>query len=177
MGLLCWCIESVYFILNLPGLPMAKLIELAEVEWYHLWRVCDYFLRYDKTMPNALKFHVLDLETRVVSMELWKVESDIFQIFNPNQSARVHKRYPESDRFVRRILHQVAYQIHLLSGPLNLSEPISNTLLTTVQYILTDHSELLLQHHLDQLVLCSTYSLSKVMGMHLKFNEIILKYR
>jgi hypothetical protein len=61
MGLLCWAIESVYFILNLPGLPIAKLIEFADIEWYHLWRVCDYFLRYDRAMPNSLKVHVLDL--------------------------------------------------------------------------------------------------------------------
>jgi HJR/Mrr/RecB family endonuclease len=87
------------------------------------------------------------------------------------------KRYPEADRFTRRILHQLAYQIHLLTAPLGLSENLSNTLLTTVQHILSDHSQLLLQHHLDQLVLCSAYSLSKVAGMHLKFNEIILKYR
>lgn len=46
-----------------------------------------------------------------------------------------------------------------------------------MQHILTDHPQLLIQHHLDQLVLCSAYSLSKVMGLHLKFNEIILKYR
>ena len=72
-------------------------------------------------MPNTLKVHVLDLETRVVSMELWKAESDLIHIFTPNQSARLSKRYPETDRFMRRILHQLAYQIHLLSGPLGFS--------------------------------------------------------
>jgi len=120
---------------------------------------------------------VLDLETRVISMELWKAESDLIHIFSSSQSARLSKRYPEADRFVRRILHQLAFQIHLLSGPLGLSESLSNALLTTVQHILTEHPMLLLQHHLDQLVLCSAYSLSKVTGMQLKFNDIILKYR
>lgn len=75
-------------------MPIAKLIELADIEWYHLWRVCDYFLRYDRAMPNSLKMHVLDLETRVVSMEVWKLESDLIHVFSPNQSARLSKRYP-----------------------------------------------------------------------------------
>lgn len=46
-----------------------------------------------------------------------------------------------------------------------------------MQHILCNHPSLLVQHHLDQLVLCSAYSLSKVVGLNLKFNEIILKYR
>jgi hypothetical protein len=153
------------------------MIELAEIDWYHMWRTTDYFLKYDRNMPNGLKMHILDLETRIVSMELWKTESDLIHIFSPSQSARVAKKYLEAERFNRRILHQLAYQIHLLTGPLNLSEYLSNTILTTVQYILSNHPELLLSHHLDQLVLCSAYSLSKVVGLNLKFNEIIMKYR
>jgi hypothetical protein len=71
-GLLCWVVEAVYYILNLPGVPMGKMVEFADVEWYHLWRVTDYFLKYDKNMPNSLKMHILDIETRIVSMELWR---------------------------------------------------------------------------------------------------------
>jgi hypothetical protein len=144
LGLLCWVIESVYFILNIHGLSLAKMIEMADLDWYHLWRVTDYFLKYDRNMPNALKMHILDLETRIVSMELWKTESDLIHIFSPSHSARLIKKYTEAERFTRRILHQLAYQIHLLTAPLNLSEYLSNTILTTVQYILSSHPDLLL---------------------------------
>lgn len=54
---------------------------------------------------------------------------------------------------------------------------MTNGILAAVQHILHNHPNLLRQHHLDQLVLCSAYGLSRVMGLHPKFNEIIIKYR
>lgn len=54
---------------------------------------------------------------------------------------------------------------------------MTNGILAAVQHILSQHPNLLYQHHLDQLVLCSAYGLSRVMGLHPKFNEIIIKYR
>lgn len=75
---------------------MSKMIQIAEIDWYQLWRVTDYFLRYDRNMPNALKMHILDMETRIISMELWKDETDLFSLFNPQQNTKLVKKYADS---------------------------------------------------------------------------------
>ena len=60
-ALMLWSVEAAYFILNLSTVSVGKLAEMLEVEWYHLWRVADYFLKFDKNMPNSLKMHILDI--------------------------------------------------------------------------------------------------------------------
>lgn len=41
------------------------------LSWYQIWKVADFYLKYDKSMPLSIKVHALEIETRIASFELW----------------------------------------------------------------------------------------------------------
>ncbi len=38
----------------------------------------DFFLKFDQSMPNSLKVHILDLEARIVSQLAWRPDSSLY---------------------------------------------------------------------------------------------------
>ena len=59
--MLCAC-ESVYFILNVSKVSFVKIVNLIEIPFYELWKILDFYLKFDKFMPVPLKTHILNLE-------------------------------------------------------------------------------------------------------------------
>lgn len=43
-----------------------------DVEGFELWKACDFFLKFDRTMPTSLKLHLIDIEVGLLSHKLWK---------------------------------------------------------------------------------------------------------
>ncbi len=71
LGLLACSCESVYFILNVTQVSFAKIVNIIEIPWYELWKVMDFYIRFDSSMPNNLKIHLLDLEVKIISSLAW----------------------------------------------------------------------------------------------------------
>lgn len=44
----------------------------VDVEGFELWKACDFFLKFDRTMPTSLKLHLIDIEVGLLSHKLWK---------------------------------------------------------------------------------------------------------
>lgn len=59
---------------------------------------------------------------------------------------------------------------------LNLPDKISEGVWSCLKHIISNETDLLMNRHLDQLILSSVYSVSKVFQQQLKFQEIIGKY-
>jgi len=76
-GVLVCAAESVYFILNLKIIYFENLVEFLEIPWFNLWKIMDFFMRLDSTMPVSLKAHILNLEAKVVSYYSWKEDSKL----------------------------------------------------------------------------------------------------
>ena len=60
---------------------------------------------------------------------------------------------------------------------LEISEEVQETIWNVTKSMLSCEPQLLKNRHLDQLVMCTIYSISKISGLkHITFNTIINKY-
>ncbi len=39
---------------------------------FELWKIMDFYMRIDNSMPLLLKAHILDIEVKVVSYYVWR---------------------------------------------------------------------------------------------------------
>lgn len=78
-GVLVCASESVYFILNIKNMKFERLVEVIGISWFDLWKLMDFFMRLDSTMPVPLKAHILDLEAKVVSYYAWREDSQLLR--------------------------------------------------------------------------------------------------
>jgi len=74
------------------------------------------------------------------------------------------------------VLTYTALEIKKISELLKLDEKIAEQIWSTMKYILSSETSLLIDRHLSQLILCTIYGVCKCMGNPLKFQEITQKY-
>jgi len=80
--------------------------------------------------------------------------------------------------FFRRVLHLSAQRVFELSELLGLNDSIKEQIWTVMKCLLSMETHLLVNRHLDQMIMCSIYGVSKIQSEELgiTFNSIITKY-
>jgi hypothetical protein len=104
-------------------------MEFSEIEaelklsTYHEWKICDFLLKNDRTMPVPLKVHILDLEVSFVTEKIWLKTDLVGQIesfFNSDHIDSPLKKHIE--KLCARIIFQLAFQINQISNYLKTPE-------------------------------------------------------
>lgn len=205
-ALLAACVESAYFILNVTAVSFSSLLEIIEIKPFEFWRVLTCFVRFDASMPAPLKKHILDLEIRIITQLAWKKDSQVIlfiKAFFGEETSRSNTPEPNKENsllchenrggmitreppleltqplelFFKRVLQHTAIQVQLLCSAMNMGEKVSEQVWILMKYLLSTETDLLIEHNIDQMILCSIYGVSKVLQVPIKFQEIIAKYQ
>lgn len=68
--MLALCIELVLFVSNIT-MSFEDIEGFLETDRLDQWKACNFLLNFDRTIPSALKLHLLDLEVNIVSSKIW----------------------------------------------------------------------------------------------------------
>ncbi|XP_078175656.1 retinoblastoma-related 1 isoform X1 [Carex rostrata] len=79
--------------------------------------------------------------------------------------------------FFCKISKLTAIRIRTMCERMGLSQDVSEKVFCLVQGILTQNTFLFFNRHIDQIILCSIYGVSKISNLSLTFKEIIFNYR
>jgi hypothetical protein len=103
-------------------------MEFSEIEaelklsTYYEWKVCDFLLKNDRTMPIPLKVHILDLEVSLVTEKIWleyELVGQIESFFSSDKTDSPLKK--KIEKLCARIIFQLAFQINQISSLLKIS--------------------------------------------------------
>lgn len=79
--------------------------------------------------------------------------------------------------FLQKVMKLAAIRIKNLCERLQLPNHIMGRVYRLIEHILNHETSLFFNRHIDQLILCSLYGVSKVCCLNLTFKEIIVNYR
>jgi hypothetical protein len=144
-----------------------------------LWKACDFLIRFDRVMPHPLKVHLLDIEVTLISEKLWTEKENIEMIvrFANGEKEANALRWDLSERIFKRFLHQTAYQIQNLGSHLKHSDQIIECVYEIMKHIYVECPKILYCRHIDQLIICSFFVMSKKEKLPTKFLDIVEAYR
>ena len=187
-GIYVCCVETYYFIMNLDLVKFEDMMEEAEVEPLHMWRVLYTFMRFDPSMPSPMKKHFLDLEICLLSYYSWLDDYTVESFMNNIDQDKENEVSPmiktggsrgsifmPAFKFFYRVLRQAATQMYHLASGLRLSEDVIEEIWSLVKYVFTEKINLLIGRHLDNIIFCSIYVICKISKLNIKFKEIINK--
>ncbi|CAD8094483.1 unnamed protein product [Paramecium sonneborni] len=178
-SLICFCIECVYFVLNKQSQLLDQLMQKCDIQHYQLWKWLDFFLnQFDSKIPHQLKEHILDIEVKFVSYSIWACDSqsELIKFLNEIHLSRYQQNNNQMNRLFKRVLHYCAFQIQIICSNIKLQEQLQEYIWITIKYIISEKTDHLRHHSLDQVVLASIYAVTKLTGNQLKFQQIINAY-
>lgn len=177
--------------MNIQVKPLEEFLQQSKCDTLQFFRIIGIFLNFDSSMPLALKKHFMELEIDLVSRIAWKDDAAIMLYSsaldsgNGKENRQVNSRGlpvgpgPENISielmFFNRVLIYAATQMYHLCTGLPISDELMEYIWAVLKYILTQRVDLLKNRHLDQMIFCTIYCVSKIFKLQLKFQEIINK--
>ena len=151
---------------------------LTKIQSFELWKIIKQFYSFDPRMPADLKHHFRLIETKIVSYLAWTSDSAV------NTAIKAHIKgdtteisHPSFELFFRKVLSQTSYQIYSITEALTITDQDKEDIWTVMKSLLSERTELLVNRHLDQLILCTIYAVCKEKHCaNITFNSIIGKY-
>lgn len=158
------CLETTFFVHNITALTFEEILKACEISAFEFWKLINTFSQFDPRMPLRLKRHFKDLEVKILSLLGWEQNSPIHLYLRKVEegSSTSDLNLKSYDMFFRRVLSQAAHRILELSEHLGFADDMREEIWTVLKYALSEQTELMINRHLDQVILCSLYSVWKL---------------
>lgn len=177
------CAEAFYFISGTQTQNFEEMMAMAGCEVLEIYRAVGTFMVFDNCMPLPLKRHFIDIENDIISRIAWKDARALEAYQNaispdkenlPTGDHRMQEM-PLNSQFFNRVLLYTATQMYHLCNGLPISDDLMEYIWAVLKFIMTQKLELVRNRHVDQMVFCTIYCVSKIFKIPLKFQDIINK--
>lgn len=71
-ALIALAAETVCFVCNVINMTFRDITEPLGLKFDVLFKANDFFMKFDKSMPIQIRSHFQDLETQIVSSDIWR---------------------------------------------------------------------------------------------------------
>ncbi|CAG9313051.1 unnamed protein product [Blepharisma stoltei] len=186
-------IISVIFLHSLTHITFPQVLSFCQIAGFEFWKLINSFAQFDVKFPIPLKRHFKEIEVKILSELAWEQNSPIFQYLK-EYIGEIHSPIPEAldesessditpkspnngifSVFFRRVLSHSAHRVLELTEILGINDEIREHIWDILKIALSEHTEILLNRHLDTLILCCVYSVCKLHSP-IEFKSLIEQY-
>eukprot|EP01022_Parablepharisma_sp_SALTPOND_P017379 TRINITY_DN275_c0_g1_i1.p1 TRINITY_DN275_c0_g1~~TRINITY_DN275_c0_g1_i1.p1 ORF type:complete len:831 (+),score=71.55 TRINITY_DN275_c0_g1_i1:7086-9578(+) len=191
-GVLTAAAETTLFVHNSINLMFEEILDLAETSAFDFWKLLSSFLRFDSLMPSPVLLHFNEIENKILEVLAWEKKSPIYYVISQvvGEESKTQSTRPElplkyaHERFFKKLLQFAAKHVEEITTALNLAnEVIRERIWEATKLCLSSETDLLIDRHLDQIILCGIYAVCKMeqsnqipMCDPYSFNNIITCY-
>ena len=170
---------SVCYLRGLAQITFRSILSKCEVSGFEFWKLINSFAQFDSKFPVPLKRHFRELEVIVLSELAWQESSPVLEyletFMDSPETFDQDQNNPAFGMFFRRVLSHTAHRVVEICESLEMSEQIREHIWEAVKHALSEHTELLRNRHLDTLILCCIYAVSKLYSPT-QFKTLIQQY-
>lgn len=73
-------LETILYISNEKVVEFKDLLKMIKLNAFDFWRILNVYIKYDPSMPSAIKTHFRDLEIRIVKEYAWEPNSPVISV-------------------------------------------------------------------------------------------------
>lgn len=157
--LLAYSIEAVLYILNISKIDFAAIVDVVGLSPVELYATNLKTLNFEQFLPNQLKKHFFNVENLLVSSLIWRRGSPLLS----------HAADASHRLIIERVLLYASAQISGLAKDTMITDETSEIVWNLVRLIVQQRNDLLRDRYLDQLVMCTFYSICKVFKFNIRF--------
>lgn len=171
-------------VLKWPAVEFPWILKTLHLKGFDFFKVIESFILHEPLLGNNLKKHLNCLEEQVLESLAWTAESPVIEemgmsVLNStseNPAQQLKKSQPLL-LFLRKVNHLAYNRLVSLCSSLGVEDALRGHMWTCLKYSLTSHWYLMKDQHLDKMILCAIYAISKVLGKEIKFKHIVNSYK
>jgi len=177
-SLMACCVEIFVFIHNISSFKFKKVLATCHITPFDFWKNINTMLEVPVDLPIQLKHHFGELDIRIVTQLAWEAGAgvdDILQSHHQGDSLETRAH----NTFFKRVMQSAAFVVYNLCEQLRLGEESAEEVWRVLQHTLSEHPSLMVNRHIDQLVLSTIYAVfrAKYGECNIPFQKIIGKYQ
>lgn len=165
--LLVYTMEALYYILNQRDTDFQSILEAVGLNVCQLYETNIASLNFETLVPATLRKHFFDVEKLILSYHIWERRSPIFR-------KELTQEY--SVIFERAMVHSGKI-VASLGQALNYSRGGLERVWELFGKILAEKRAFLAGRFIEQVLLCCFYLVSKISGLGVKFQDIIVAFQ
>ena len=172
-------LEITCFTHNISKLAFEDVLSTAGISGFEFWKLISSLLTCESAMPSSLQTHFRLIEVRIVQKLGWIPGSPVHQALRYISKRDCMEREPlhvTYGLFFKRVLAYCASRLVALAESLMLPTALQENIWTALKHFLSNQTEILLDRHIDQLILCVIFGICKANAYILKFTTIVEHY-
>lgn len=172
--------------LSWPTLAFPWILGILKLEAFDFFKVTESFILHEPLLSSSLIKHVNRIEEQVLENLAWKTGSPLLkamETYHPHSdpatvgSVQQQKKSQSLNLFLRRVNQLSYHRLTTLCDKLEVSDTLVSHMWTCLEHSLRLHWQLMVDRHLDQMLLCAVYAISKVVGKEIQFKQIVTVYK
>ncbi|GBG27600.1 Retinoblastoma-associated protein [Hondaea fermentalgiana] len=190
-GLFACCMEVIFRAKEIFRLMHPTLTDRLGVPGLELLKVLESFMKYVPMLPKMLVQHMHMLETDILEEHVWRKGSPIFDLLHERKRvveiertdiATVPKLHRLDEFFTQKLLahaHAKAKKIFMRLGYPQNDTGFYKDIWRVFREAIKHHPELCEDRHLDSVILCSIFAVSKLRAVEpaLTFKRLVAVYK
>ncbi|XP_019935270.2 retinoblastoma-like protein 2 isoform X1 [Paralichthys olivaceus] len=186
---------------------LPRLLQILQMTSYHFWRVIELVLRAEAGLTHAVVRHLSQVEENILESLAWTSDSPLWEEIRSNRGhlltcqqvmppaqledpkrtelqpdtkpAAVNRPQRSSPLllFARKVYSLMSRRLRELCSTLDVSDKLLLQIWTCFEHSLVYCSHLMVDRHLDQLLMCAIYIIAKVNKVEIPFKCIMKCYK
>lgn len=176
-------------VLSRPAVKFPWILSVLGLKAFDFFKVIESFILHEPFLGSNLRKHLNRIEEQVLESLAWTADSPLLTSIEMTADPHVdsssgssgHVQQPKKSQplnlFLRKV-NQLAYnRLVSLCSKLDIDDTLRGHMWTCLEHSLRFHWQLMKDRHLDQMMLCAVYAISKVLGKEIQFKQIVTSYK
>ncbi|KAJ7376993.1 Retinoblastoma-associated protein [Desmophyllum pertusum] len=169
-----------------PTLTFPWILSILKLKAFDFFKVTESFILHEPLLGSNLIKHLNQIEEQVLESLAWTTGSPLLTAMEASyphsdpasiSSGQQQKKSQPLNLFLRKVNQLAYHRLTSLCNKLDVDEVVRGHMWTCLEQSLRLHWQLMKDRHLDQMLLCAVYAISKVVGKEIQFKQIVTSYK
>lgn len=156
------------------------VIRVLDLSAFNFYKVIELVIRAEGSLSRQQVAHLNKIEESILENQAWASNSPFWRYYKANGYELKRHLFNKTDSvelFLRKVQNLAYTKLKNFSCHLRINEMLFDKILSTFRFILINHTIIMMDRHIDQIIMCTIYALAKATRQNISFQSILTVYK
>lgn len=156
------------------------VIRVLDLSAFNFYKVIELVIRAEGSLSRQQVAHLNKIEESILENQAWASNSPFWRYYKENGyelKRHLSNKTDSVELFLRKVQNLAYTKLKNFSCHLRINEMLFDKILSTFRFILINHTIIMMDRHIDQIIMCTIYALAKATAQNISFQSILSVYK